>query len=426
MFVTALMTAAVALAQADQAQPPEDAKLAQQVRRLVRQLDFDTQAEREMAEKDLLELGPAALAHLPPPADDMPAEMRVRLERVRLVLERKQSEEFTAGAKITLTGEMKLSKALQELERQSGNKMFDYRERFGEEAGDTDLTLKLAKVPFWQALDDVMDQAKLARYPFPEQPGIAVQNRPEGMLPAAKRASYAGAFRVEALEFEAIRDLRREDSGALQLRFEIAWEPRLKPIALFHDLEKLVITGADGKALNADLSDAVQEIPVTPGDIASTLTLPFPLPPRSVPRIASLKGKLEALVPGKSEEFKFANLSGKQPVSFKKGGVEVTVEQVRKNNKLWEAFVLVRFGEAAGALESHRDWVSYNPVWMVTKDGKKITDSGYNIYRRDEDSVGVAYLFEIDDPKNYSLLYATPTMMLRVPIEYELKDLPLP
>jgi len=41
--------------------------------------------------------------------------------------------------------------------------------------------------------------------------------------------------------------------------------------------------------------------------------------------------------------------------------------------------------------------------------------------------VGLAYFFELpDDIANYTWVYRTPAAIVRVPVEYELTDIPLP
>ena len=119
-----------------------------QVRRLVRQLDDAQRATREAAERSLIELGPPALDLLPAPGRDTSAEVKVRLERIRKALEAAVAEAAAQPSRVTLHGELALSAALAELQQQTGNRIVDFRQRFGQQPGDPKLSLDFEKIAF--------------------------------------------------------------------------------------------------------------------------------------------------------------------------------------------------------------------------------------------------------------------------------------
>jgi hypothetical protein len=86
---------------AAQAVAPQD--LAPTVAKLVRQLDAAEKVRREEAERQLLELGPAVLSHLPAP-DTGSAEVRLRIARVRTQLETRQGEQQVQASQVTISG----------------------------------------------------------------------------------------------------------------------------------------------------------------------------------------------------------------------------------------------------------------------------------------------------------------------------------
>ena len=69
-----------------------DSDLAPLVRKLVRELDAPEKARRDAAQQKLLELGALVLDLLPETTDKTSAEVRMRLDKVRSVLERTQAE----------------------------------------------------------------------------------------------------------------------------------------------------------------------------------------------------------------------------------------------------------------------------------------------------------------------------------------------
>ena len=189
-----------------------------QVRRLVRQLDDAQRSTREAAERGLIELGPPALDLLPVPGRDTSAEVKVRLERVRKALEAGVAEAAAQPSRVTLHGELALSAALADLQQQTGNRIVDFRQRFGQQPGDPKLLLDFEKAPFWTAFDSLLDQAGLTVYNFSGEIGaLAVVARDQNERKRAEGAVYQGLFRFEVLRVQAIRELRNPASHSLRL-----------------------------------------------------------------------------------------------------------------------------------------------------------------------------------------------------------------
>jgi hypothetical protein len=58
---------------------------------------------------------------------------------------------------------------------------------------------------------------------------------------------------------------------------------------------------------------------------------------------------------------------------------------------------------------------------------KKIAYGGYEQTRQTKDEVGIMYLFPLlKGPEGLAFVYKTPTAIMEMPLEYELKDLDLP
>ncbi len=211
-MISLLIGTTLWLAAADAA-PPDEA-LARQVAALVRQLDSVQLTERDAAEKELRELGPAVLPMLPAISDRTSAEVAKRLERLRQQLMREQATEATRASLVTLRGKkLPLAEVLAEIAKQTGNPISDHRADFGQQADPRHVDVDLDKTSFWQALDQVLDQAGLTLYGFAGERGAFVINRPPDAAPRAAQACYAGMFRLQPVRFEAQRDLRNEKLG---------------------------------------------------------------------------------------------------------------------------------------------------------------------------------------------------------------------
>lgn len=396
------------------------------VTRLVRQLDDPAQAERDRAEKALTALGPDVLPLLPAITPRTPAETKERLGRIRSALESQLSQSAATPTTVTLKGTMSVADALRAMEKQTGNRVVGYERR----TGLGDVTIQFDKVPYWQALDEVLDQAGLNINPYGgEANALVLVARPEGEEPRTGRGVYSGIFRFEPLRVEARRDLRNPSANGMRVGISVTWEPRITPITLRQPIEAVTALDSDGQALTVGRGDS-QSVLNASGEIgmsAIELGIPLQLPSRDVKKIAKLRGTLTALVPGRLESFEFADLANLRDAEQRRAGVSVTFERLRKNGDLYEMRLRIRYAEAANALESHRSWIFTNPAYVVDASGQRIENLGSNEGSRGENEVGIVCLFELPaGPESCRFVYQTPASLLQLPVDYELQDIALP
>ena len=103
------------------------------------------------------------------------------------------------------------------------------------------------------------------------------------------------------------------------------------------------------------------------------------------------------------------------------------VDDVRKNNEIWEVHMRLKLDEDNHALESHRTWAFQNISYMEDKDGEKIDNAGLETTKQTPNEVGVAYMFELPEGVDgVSWVYETPAAIVELPVEYELKNIELP
>ncbi|MFL6544912.1 MAG: hypothetical protein ACJ8LM_06970, partial [Candidatus Udaeobacter sp.] len=414
-----------------------DPQLARQISRLIGQLNDDRAAERDAAEKKLLELAGTSSAQsdrflqsLPRQTEQMPLAVRDRLMRIRQQVEDRVAKAATAATTVTLSAkQMPLSEVIAAIEKQTGNRLADNREQQGDQAGvkDVRVTVELKNERFWPALDQILDQAKLGAYPYSGKNTLSIIPRDPADGPRRGRAAYNGPFRLDITEVQAQRNLRQPKQTSLKLQLEVAWEPRLRPIAISQPATDLKATTDAGGQLGVAQPKAVLDVEVPNGTQAAEITLPFNLPPRDVKRITVLHGKLHALVPGRQAKFRFDDLANAAGKSQRQGGVQVTVDDVRKNNAVWEVHMRFALDEDNGALQSHRGWVFQNLSYVIDKDGKQIDNGGLETTHQTKNEVGVAYVFDLPNgPDRVSWVYETPAAIVDLPVEYEIKDIELP
>ncbi len=413
MLYSVLLAGCALLGQAD----AEGLRL--EVRRLISELDSQQLARREAAEEKLLELGGDVLDLLPASTARTSAEVKQRIGRVRQKLQHFAAESAVKESLVTLSGEMPLLEILAAMEKQTGNKIVDFRRRFGHEVTNPKLNVEFDKTPFWQALDRVLDDAKLTTYPYGQVRAIRIIGRNDEQLPRSGRASYAGPFRFEPVLITARRDLRYPAYRSLRLNLQVTWEPRLRPICLKQKMADLRAVDENGRPLAVGDELAELEVPVGADATAVEIVLPWKLPNGRVRKIAKLRGTLTASIPGKVETFTFDDLPKAENVKKRTAGVTVELERVRKSGKLWEVRIRVRFDDAKGALASHRGWILDNECYLETPDGKPMPYKTVEITRQSDNQIGLAYFFSVDRPLGeYRFVYKTPGVIVSSKFEY--------
>lgn len=151
------------------------------------------------------------------------------------------------------------------------------------------------------------------------------------------------------------------------------------------------------------------------------------LPDRSVKEIKTLSGTLMALVPGRVETFEFTDLATARNVQQRRGGVTLLLEQTFKNVGLYDVRIRVQFDKAANALESHRGWIYNNDAYMLDPSGQRVENAGIEATRQAINEIGLSYKFVLDDGlAGHTFVYKTPAAIVRMPVNYELRDIKLP
>lgn len=409
------------------AAPVKNAELEAKVKALVRQLDSDQQSKREAAEKELIALGEEVLPLLPAINSKTPAEVKNRLGRVRKALMDAAIAATTRPKFVTLAGEMLLSEALAAVEKQTGNRIVDSRE---EDKSDPKVKLELNNAPFWEALDTILDAAGLTLYNYDsEQGSLSYIARQGDSLARIGRGSYSGIFRLEPTKIEIDASLRNPADKSLRLTVDAAWEPRVRPVVIMLPLADFKAVDENGNVIEVDSSDGELEFPVEGAGAGVEVDIPLKIPPRSVAKIASIKGKLTADMLGRQETFEFANPESKKGAEEERGGVTVILDQCRKVDELLEVRMRVKFDKSNRALESHRGWIYNNPCYLEDAKGERVEQAAIEASLLDDNEVGIVYRFDLGDEANaakYKLVYKTPAAIISVPVEFELKNIELP
>lgn len=422
------------------------------VRRWIVRLDADRKADRELAKKELLKLGPAALKWLPEP-ESLGSRATVEAIRdVRAKLERQKAEESVDATRLTGAGSQSVGKTLLRLTQSTGNVV-----------STDDLSKELLSKPnelperptFWDVIEATSRQHDLS-WSFVGSPArlrlfpmtvAAKDESPRTVL----AATQSKAFRI-ALKSIRERTIVGENSGPLlRLELDVMSEPRLRPLFLKCAVSEVAVSGQrttqnkpEAVSWQPFSPDAKLELTFGQGRRQMSVPLDFRRPAGDWASL-SVSGKMHIETAAGEEPLEFPAGAEARGVSRRRGGVTVKVlrwESVGAKDNGLEVTALVTYDTGGPAFESHRSWMLFNvaglvragmmptersPTGTTMNDVNLLKPANIDSDVRPDGSIAVTYRFEkLPLPASeYRFRYVAPTLILDVPLEFELRDVPL-
>lgn len=395
-----------------------------EVRKLIRELDGKSLKERDAAEKSLIELGASILGFLPEIDANTSGEMKIRLQRIRQQLQTVEIKTFFEFSKVTLSGKMPLTEAIESIKKQTGNPIM----LEGEEAfSSVEVELDEKDSPFWTVMDKLMTQAKLRINSFAASDGLSlVSGGPDGSIQRPKSYS-TGPFHIDVASIQSSLPFGSRIGGQLDLSLMVSWEPRLKPIFAQIPMANLQATSDDGQSLVSSSPEAAPEVPLNNGGCSTQIDLQLQRPPRAATKLTKLSGEFVFAVPSEKHKYIFKKFGNGARQSEKFGETTVTLEGARRNGKVFEMRVVIEIGNDQGALDSFRGWVLANEAYLLDPKERRLENVGLEMYGVAANSVGIAYLFQINgNPDEFQFIYESPSSITKQTVKFELQDIELP
>jgi hypothetical protein len=406
------------------AQQAADAALRDRVLQLVERLDGDKPDARDAAEAALVKLGSKILPLLPESSGVTSKERKDRLERIREKIGVGRPDDATP-ARVTIQGKgIRLSDALQQIQKQTGNSISDLREQQGAEASNPTIDLDLKDVSFYEALDDVARKAEVSISAFTGDGSVGITaDKP----PAKSLVQYVGAFRVNLRDFSLRRDYGAEKSTA-NAAFEVAWEPRLRPMMLALKADQLVVKDDQGRDVKPEVMAESTDVVLRPENPVAEVNINLDAPERSASKLATITVKADVTLPAGVKTFRFPSLA-EQNVVLKQDDVTVTLQQTEVDEQVWKVDLVLSYPGEGPAFESYRQGLFNNRLWLERADGSRFEhNGGFSNTGSDGGKLGFEYLF-VDvpgKPSDYRFVYETPSRVITTPLEFTFKDVPLP
>lgn len=388
----------------------------------VRDLASPLRATRAAAERTLLELGPDVLDDLPPPdlVDDPAA--RDTLRRIRTELELRAARDSLQPARVSLAGPMTVLQAAAEISQQSGNPVLT--DRVPEATAARRIELNCDRVPFWEALRQLLNATELDWAMIPDPPAVALVPAAEAVPVVARAAS--GAFLVELESLTA-------KGHTIRAQFRLAAEPRLRPLFLqIADADFVALVG--GRPLALFSPDARTDLPMTTR-VPATFAVLFQRPAKQDDLLPlTIRGKLTAETAAAPREVRFRGMEGPFPVARRRGGVTVSLLRSRyftapDGGRHALVRLSIVYDTGGPAFESHRTWIYHNEVYLQAEDGRRFAvNDGFETIAETGGGVGLEYRFkDLPDlaPSAWELVYVAPTLLIDAPVEFEFERVTL-
>jgi hypothetical protein len=340
-----------------------------------------------------------------------------------------------AGRRIDLVDSaIPLSKALDEVRRLTGVRVGDDRGQ-----PDRDISLKLDKASFWQAVDAIAAAAAGAGVSQSPRDGSVslIRKTPGEQVPPT---SYDGDFRVRAVRVTASRDL---DSGRRTciISLEVTWTPTLRP--LFLDTQPQGVRLLDSKGRPVAVPDQGSSLAPVDGRFALSFDLALPGLPRSESHIGLIEGRFVAVAPTRMLTFRFdADLKTLQTAvadgeqrRLTQDDVVCRIDRIVTARDRWSVRVALAYPPGNRRLESFQagSLVANNELTLVRRDGKRtLAPSGSVIDVVSSRRAVVTYHFgdrkgaPPGKPDDWRPRYTAPARVVDVPVRFAFRKLDLP
>ncbi|QDU64797.1 hypothetical protein Pan216_56890 [Planctomycetes bacterium Pan216] len=407
-----------------EASPPVD-ETKQRVENLVKELDAPKRSDREKAGEALRSLGADAIEYLPALDDrGLSAEQHNRLKRLLPALWDAKRQRDVEGSRIgPFAKKLAVEELLLEIEEATGNRMVDMRLELNQPISDALVSLP-KETTFWQALDQMNEQAGTSYFLYPQGRALGISGNP-GVQPPV---DYAGALRLAVSQIVLRNVFQPRPDTSCRVDLQVLVEPRLKPLAITVPFEKFAAILDKGEPL-AFARDEELTIEVDPTSIVTEFTLRLEQPPREATTIKSLRGEIGLLLPAAQSVFTFEDLAKDERQTKNTTDLRVNLVDSFEDDGIYTFALEFEWLDDRRAIPSHLRSLLEPEVYLELGDGSRFAQNGGLSTLVLEDSrVGFEYIF-VDVPAKRSdvkLIATVPTGIGTVSVPIEFKDLPLP
>ena len=409
----------------------EEMAVVDRIEELQKQLDAADVGEQDAAEQELIKTGQIVLDQLADPGPEFSSQKNERLMRVRKTLEQEAIKLAISAGRVTIGEPMSLLEALAKIKQQTGN-VVELPPGLDDSVGAKPVDVDLADATFWEAMNAILPQVGCRIDEYGGEPGkLAIVPKSDEVnavaanLPTVPRG-VAGIFDVSVGSVVSVRNLESPSLDHTTVNLQIRWEPRLSPISIEMPGSELKIVDEFDQAVAMTRPETVLSGIVQPQISQLEFSVPLKRIARDVDEIKTMTGRIEAVLPGRKETFRFPPFATiDKPRKISRAGVNVICRQWQRNEDLYGVTLTVGFDESAGPVESHLNWLYDNEVHLEDEAGELSDPVAYEAIGTNEEGLTIEYFF-LTDPSKCRLVYKSPGAIARIPVTFTIKNIQLP
>ena len=409
----------------------EEMAVVDRIDELQKQLDAADVGEQDAAEQELIKTGLLVLDQLADPGPEFSSQKNERLIRIRKTLEQEAIKLAISAGRVTIEGPMSLLEALSEIKSQTGN-VVELPPGFEDSVGAKEVDVELTDATFWESMNAILPQTGCRIDQYAGEPGkMAIvpdsdAGNPGTPMPSPPPRATAGIFDVSVSSVGSVRNLAKPSLDHTTVTLRIRWEPRLSPISIEMPGGELKIVDESDQIIAMARPETVLSGIVQPQISQLEFSVPLKRISRDVGEIKAMTGRLDAVLPGRKETFRFPPFDKlDKPRKISRAGVNVICRKWQKNEDLYGVTLTVGFDESAGPVESHLNWLYDNEVQLEDEAGEFSDPVAYEAIGTDADGLTIEYFF-LSDPTQSRLVYKSPGAIARIPVTFTINDILLP
>lgn len=344
-----------------------------------------------------------------------------------------QPEKFSpTSATVTLREDTTLTKALDEVRRQTG-----VAAAVDGDGKDAPLTLALDRVPVWRALDRIAADVKRKVVASPDGSLLLTRLQPGERL---RPTSYDGDFRLRLAGIAVARDFDF-DRGSCTLTLDVNWLPAVRP--LFLDTHAKLTRVLDGNNRPVTADSAGFALAPVDGRPSFSLDVALPAQPRAMTQLNLVEGSVTAVVPSKFLAFRFdadlptleSAVAGGAVRKVVEDDITCKIDRLVLGKDRWSVQLSLDYPAGVTTLESFQasSLVVQNELTLVSADGKRtLTPSGYVIDSVSTRRAQVTYHFtdrpnaRLGAAKGWRPRYRAPAGVVERRVKFSFRDVRLP
>ncbi len=397
-------------------QLPTDGQLAESLS----DLSAESAARRGAAVEALLAASPDLLPRLPNP-DELPtAAARRALEQIRLALEHKLAERVTTASRVTVVAATDVGGLLEEITRQTGNRLALEPSALG---FPIPFEVTAGPRPFWELVGD-LESGLENRLVWRDDGGYTFTPREAEQR---SHVSLAGPARLllDRPQVRPLNDARTEFLVRCEPRLQL--EPRWEP--LFAQLKTADWVAGGSAAMMAWNPAADYELAIPEG--RRELVLPLDWRAARLPdKPWSLRGRVTVHFAAGREPFTFRGRTLIPGQKQRRGQVTLRLQQARfeptPQGLTAVVRILVHYEQGGPAFESHRVGLFHRAAWLIDAQDQRRPPAEYQVLAEADGGISLEYRFTDlpGKPVDYGFVYEAPMLLLAVPLDFTLKELP--